>query len=164
MIRRLVALIMLGMATVGLLPWLQQAVAAYQAQVRLPADEQAVYQVLSTNGLVSCDVPTTIVLRRNLSRTDNFFRCTNNHGATVTLTWSALDAGGFISASGSDTLPANGTAACRSATLDAGNTADTRTVTFRGSTVADAGLYVQIHFTAQVTVQNGAGGLGGGCP
>lgn len=159
----LLGLACLSLALMGLLPLFHQVIAYQRGAIDLPTGEPATYAVASSNGLVYCSIPTEIVLRRNTSRSGGYFLCTNNFAAPVTLTWSVVDGGGFVSASGSETLLGNGLSGCRTATLTAGPTNGINTVLFRGITDSAAPFYAEIHFTGTVTVQNGAGGVGGGC-
>ncbi|MFZ5823191.1 MAG: hypothetical protein ACOY94_02415 [Bacillota bacterium] len=164
--RRMLGWVLIVAATAGLFPLLTQVSALQQGQVNTPASDPAVYSISAANSLVHCAVPSTITLQSGVGSTGAYFQCTNSYGSSLTLTWSVQDdgGGGFLSASGSDILPADGVAACRDVTLTPGTTEATRTVVFRGKTSDSAGFYVELYFTGQVTVQAGSTGLGGGCP
>lgn len=153
-------------AAAALLPLWAQAWALSTGRVDTPATDPARYRISANESLVSCRVPSTIVLQAGTAATGGFIQCTNKYASAVTLTWSVQDdgGGGFLTASGSAALTANGLAACQDATLTAGAVEGTRTVLLRGETASSAGFYVEIYFSGDVTVQAGTAGLGGGCP
>lgn len=118
---------------------------------------------------IKCHVPQSIIQRKNNDRTGNYFWCDNHFNTGLTLTWAVQDdgnGGGFLTIpSGQSTLLTAGSSGCRSLTLSPGSrNRNNQPVIFKGATSTTAGLYVEIYFTAIVTVQNGNGGVGGGCP
>lgn len=155
--------LLVAMATAGLFPLWMQVTALEHGQVDTP--EQAHYQVSASGGLVTCTVPSAITLQKETAAAGSFFECTNNYNASVSLTWSVEDdgGGGFLSATGSDSLVADGMPTCRDVTLTAGSVEGSRTVVFRGMTGSSSGLYVEVYFSDDVTVQADNTGLGGGC-
>lgn len=165
-VRRVLGWMLVAAATAGLFPLWAQVVALEQGRVDTPATDPAIYRVSAADSLVSCTVPSPIVLQAGTVSSGPYVACTNSLGSSVTLHWSVADdgGGGFVEASGSEVLAADGLAACRDVTLTAGTTEESRTVIFRGQTDAGADLYVELYFAGQVTVQAGSTGLGGGCP
>lgn len=160
--RIIVAFGLLLLAVAALSPDVQQAIAYKQGYVDMPTGEPAFYSVSSLNGLVWCDVPSTIKVRSNQTATSTFFRCGNNYNAPVQLYWSVAPASTtFVTASGSALMSA-GTTGCRSTTLTAGGSTGSQYVKFKGVT-SGTDFFTEIYFEAYVTVQSGTAGLGGGC-
>ncbi len=165
-VRKVLGGLLVAVAVTGLFPLWAQVQALRLGHVDTPDTDPAVYGISSANSLVQCGMPTLLVVEAGTPVTGNFIRCTNNHGSPITLNWAVVDAGpgNFLTGAGSSTLVATGVATCQSITLTPGNKKATRTVVFSGTTDATAGLYVELYFTGEVTVQQGTAGLGGGCP
>lgn len=148
----------------ALWPLLQQAVAYSRAAVGVGG---TTYYTITTAGaaneLVTCSVPSQIEIRGDSPRTSTFVRCRNNTNKSIILTWSNIDQTGWITASGSVLLSADGVSRCVSMTLTPGTNDSTRTVTFRGVTDSSSDLYVELYFTGSVQLRTG-NSSNGGCP
>lgn len=146
------------MALVALWPQLIQARAYVTGQV----NQNGYYSVRSTNGLVTCGVPTDLVLRKNKADLDSTaFSCKDNFNQPITLNWSvANDPSGTISVSGSVPLNPTDTNLCRPATFTVSNPKGNGpwVVTFKGATDPTADLYVEVYFQANVSIGPNASG------
>lgn len=170
MSKRVPALLLVVVGALGLLVALPQAQAYVRAWVDLPSTNLATYTVTSTNQLISCTVPSRILVTTKTTDypvTGNFFQCTNRYNAPVTLNWSIVSgAPANWGVSGSATLPADGITACRSVTFTQSGTFPNNTdwvVVFKGATDPTSAFYAEVQFSASVDLQNGNKNTGG-CP
>lgn len=87
----------------------------------------------------------------------NYFRCFNNWGTAVTISWSAQTGGtaSGVSASGSATVAAGAQGVCVPVTITLTNTASSGTVRWRGA-IDQADLYAEVEFVGDITVANTA--------
>lgn len=152
--------------------FLPQALASLTSTVQLPGANPARYRTVSANSwFIKCQVPQTIIVQKGKSLSGPHFSCDNHFNTGVTLTWTVENDGNggtllTIPAAQSSLYAANSSGCnSNSVTLTAGSTvASNQTVTFKGTTGTASGLYVEIHFTGTVTVQNNAPGQQNGCP
>ncbi len=163
--RRALALMLVMAALAGLMPLLPKAAAYLRATVQ----NAAFYTIASRDPILSCSVPSNIVMPPSTVATMDFFSCANNAGEDVTVFWDVWDdgGGGFLTASGSAAL-ADGTSGCRTVTLTSSETTGKRSVIFRAVTASDSLFYVELYFTGNVQVKapkkNRTVEPGGGCP
>lgn len=169
-VRKIVGLLLIGLAVAGLMPLVEPAFAYLTAHVDLPSAQPATYTVSATsatNQIVFCDVPSTLRLESGKA-TSASFRCWTNHNEAVSLTWYLENGGGVITAlSGGATLQPGDTAVCRSASLTSINSNNASgTVVVRAETATTANLYVRLYFSANVSIKNNwkPADIGGGCP
>lgn len=154
--------------------FLPRTLASLSSIVQLPAANPAKYQTIASNNpsslwFVKCSVPRTIVLRRSTPRNGSYFSCDNHFNTSVTLAWTVQDDGngGNLLAipAGQSSLLTASSSGCQSLNLSPGNmNANNQPVTFKGATTTSAGLYVEIYFTALVTVRNNNSGVADSCP
>lgn len=157
--RRLLALLVLLLAFVGLLPVLPNVQAYYSAVVtnRTSGTFFPAASPSPSSRFLSCSqYQATYQLRRNRSYTGNFFRCTNNWNSPIDVDISLVNGNSLVSAADSTatvTIPAGG-AACVNATLTAFNvTGGPSTVVYKATANAanaSADFYGEFEFTGQI--------------
>lgn len=118
---------------------------------------QAAMVVTGASPLVKCTQPYTLELSPGGSLTGDYFSCTDNYNAPVTLNWSIVSVSPSTSAlhvSGAGSLAAGQSGACAPVTLTADLLAlpGTYAVSYRGTTAETAAFYASVAFTGQVKV------------
>lgn len=162
MSKRRVATLLIGLAMLGLLPFLPQVWAYATAEVNLPVG--AAYGIESGNTLISCSVPTTITVDAKLSSASgNFVRCVNNYGGTVTLNWSLVSGPSGMSLAGNSGAFGANDAPCRPLTINYTNLSNNaqNVVRIRGVTASTADFYVELEFPATIVGRNNQSPSGG---
>lgn len=157
--RRLLAAALVALAVTGLVPLLPLAFGFYAADVTNAASG-TYYPTTTATPFFSCAQFQTPTVRLDDKRTYNnirIFRCTNNWGTAITLTWDLPQPNGsnITGVGGSATVPAGAQNYCVAVSLRTGNAASLRDVVFRG-TIDQTDLRAEIQFPVQLVVQNGS--------
>lgn len=173
MLRRVGGLLLVVVAGVSLMPWVQQSYAYLASVVNMPSGQPALYEIASTTSatkpLIICTVDETLRILSGTATTAQF-NCKSRHPSSIVVNFHYIatqgDGGVITSATGTATLQPGG-AICHTVSITGGSGNNvTRTVRFQAVTDDNQPIYASLFFGGSVNLRNNHGnnpGPGGGC-
>jgi len=162
LLRKGLAVVILLIAVVGLLPLVPLAFGFKSATI---TNNSAGTFYPTTNPasadtrFIFCDQsPSPLQLVKATTNSGNYFRCTNNWGTAVTITWSRISGTNTTAVTGGTTIAANAQGVCVPANITTVGGANTTNIpnVYQGI-VDQADLYAVIQFSGNVSTRNTAG-------